>query len=35
MKHIKNILKKMLQTYIRNTNEFYRPIIEAGVPIIL
>lgn len=35
MKHIKSILKRLLQAYIRNTNEFYKPIVDAGVPIIM
>lgn len=34
-KYIKKTLKKIIHGYMNNMNEFYRPIIEAGCPIIL
>lgn len=35
MKKIKKYIKIAIKSYMRNMNEFYKPLIEAGVPIIV
>jgi hypothetical protein len=35
MKRIKKYIKRGIKAYINNMNEFYKPLIEAGVPIIV
>ena len=35
MKNIKRYIKRALYAYARNVNEFYKPLVDAGVPTII